>query len=140
MKTYTGIFTGLLLFVASCGVEQTTVNNLRGRWQISGIEGDTTLVQPDTTTQYLEFFDCSNAYTANCAYAYEVHFQNGQVRADTLKYTIKGDEFAIVTLNSTVTNFAKLWKSRRFIITEHTETNLTLRRYDDSLLVKAVKI
>lgn len=121
--------------MTSCYKENLIAKDLQGTWRIDSIRTtNTSVIQPDSLAQFLEFLECKKAYTSNCMLVYTVG-----VVSDTLRYTLKDEELDVIDANSPVPNFNLVFKDKRFFIGNLTDTDLELFRYNDTLTIFAIK-
>jgi hypothetical protein len=132
------LFSILILSLFSCEDSQHYANQLEGRWNISQIIGDSTIIAPDSVSQQFIFKSCENAYTSNCEVDYI--FLGIPTDTATLNITIKENEIAFIdNINLNIPNFTKVFKLKRFYIKEIDNNEMRLERFGDSLQIIAIK-
>ncbi len=131
--------------IISCGISQKNADLLNGKWQLTEIVGDSTVIPADSILQYLIFEPCNDAYTATCKVNYVYHDISPSTQ-DTVRLNITIKDNDLTFINSFIpsfagtSNFNKIFKQKRFFIRELTQQSLHLERYPDSLSVYATKL
>lgn len=94
-----------LLLLSSCYKEQKSADTLKGTWSVNRIQwANGNDIAIDGDSHRIEFLPCEQAYTATCTGVYFLDYAD-TLRPDlidTFRFEIKGDEFSVSQIKSSV--------------------------------------
>ncbi len=119
----------------SCSKEQNAADQLNaGIWKISLLKwANGKEVETTNDIHKMEFFPCTDAYTATCKGVYTLDYADTariDLR-DTFQFDIKGSELSITAVKSSVASntFVNKILRQRYEIEQLTDSELALKRF-----------
>jgi hypothetical protein len=121
--------------LVSCSKEQNAADRLNaGIWKISLLKwANGKEVETTNDSHKLEFFDCTDAYTATCKGVYTLDYAD-TTRVDlrdTFQFDIKADELSFTAVKNSVgsNTFVTKILRQRYEIEQLTDSELALKRF-----------
>ena len=119
----------------SCSKEQNAADQLNtGIWKITQLKwANGNEVEVTNNVHKMEFFPCTDAYTATCKGVYTLDYADTTKTdlRDTFEFDIKADELAITAVKNSVgsNTFVTKILRQRYAIEQLTDSELALKRF-----------
>lgn len=119
----------------SCSKEQNAADQLNsGVWKISQLKwANGKEVETQNDIHKMEFFPCTDAYTATCKGVYTLDYSDSSKAdlRDTFEFDIKADELSITAVKNSIgsNTFVTKILRQRYEIEQLTDSELALKRF-----------
>jgi len=119
----------------SCSKEQNAADQLNtGIWKITQLKwANGNEVDVNNNVHKMEFFPCTDAYTATCKGVYTLDYSDTTKTdlRDTFEFDIKADELAITAVKNSVgsNTFVTKILRQRYAIEQLTDSELAFKRF-----------
>jgi hypothetical protein len=119
----------------SCSKEQNAADQLNsGVWKITQLKwANGKEVEVTNNVHKMEFFPCTDAYTATCKGVYTLDYSDSTKTdlRDTFEFDIKADELAFTAVKNSVgsNTFVTKILRQRYDIEQLTDSELALKRF-----------
>jgi hypothetical protein len=119
----------------SCSKEQNAADQLNtGVWKITQLKwANGNEVEVTNNVHKMEFFPCTDAYTATCKGVYSLDYADTTKTdlRDTFEFDIKADELSITAVKNSVgsNTFVTKILRQRYDIEQLTDSELALKRF-----------